>query len=167
MIDLTRNEAQIRKNAAHCRERNIRLPTFREMKNPENISGAIRDEMKSIGLWDMHPRNLYRVSWKNEPVSEGGNYGAVNAMVIPKEITGVKANIIGLVGKWFPTGAHKVGATYGCIAPALVTGQFDPSSTKAVWPSTGNYCRGGAYISSLFGCESVAILPEGLSWERF
>ena len=85
MIDLTRNEAQIRKNAAHCRERNIRLPTFREMKNPENISGAIRDEMKSIGLWDMHPRNLYRVSWKNEPVSEGGNYGAVNAMVIPKE----------------------------------------------------------------------------------
>ncbi|GIS36990.1 MAG: hypothetical protein Ct9H90mP9_0200 [Pseudomonadota bacterium] len=91
MIDLTRNEAQIRKNAAHCRERNIRLPTFREMKNPENISGAIGDEMKSIGLWDMHPRNLYRVSWKNEPVSEGGNYGAVNAMVFPqKEITGVK-----------------------------------------------------------------------------
>ena len=167
MIDLTRNEAQIRKNAAHCRERNIRLPTFREMKNPENISGAIRDEMKSIGLWDMHPRNLYRGSWKNEPVSEGGNYGAVNAMVIPKEITGVKANIIGLVGKWFPTGAHKVGATYGCIAPALVTGQFDPSSTKAVWPSTGNYCRGGAYISSLLGCESVAILPEGMSRERF
>ena len=167
MIDLTRNEAQILKNAAHCRERNIKLPTFSEMKNPGTISEEIRDEMKSIGLWDMHPRNLYRVSWKNEPVSEGGGYGKVNSMIIPREITGVKANIIGLVGKWFPTGAHKVGATYGCIAPALVTGQFDPVGTKAVWPSTGNYCRGGAYISSLLGCESVAILPEGMSRERF
>ena len=103
MIDLTRNEAQILKNAAHCRERNIKLPTFSEMKNPGTISEEIRDEMKSIGLWDMHPRNLYRVSWKNEPVSEGGGYGKVNSMIIPREITGVKANIIGLVGKWFPT----------------------------------------------------------------
>jgi cysteine synthase len=71
------------------------------------------------------------------------------------------------VGKWFPTGAHKVGAAFGCLVPRLVTGQFDPSSQKAVWPSTGNYCRGGAYDSALLGCESIAILPEGMSKERF
>ena len=72
-----------------------------------------------------------------------------------------------LVGQWFPTGAHKVGAAFGCLAPALVTGQFDPTTQKAVWPSTGNYCRGGAYDSALLACESIAILPEGMSQERF
>ncbi|RPI78816.1 MAG: pyridoxal-phosphate dependent enzyme, partial [Desulfobacteraceae bacterium] len=71
------------------------------------------------------------------------------------------------IGKWFPTGAHKVGAAFGCLAPRLVTGQFDPTTQKAVWPSTGNYCRGGAYDSALLGCESIAILPEGMSRERF
>jgi len=75
--------------------------------------------------------------------------------------------IIGLVGKWFPTGSHKVGATFGCLAPRLVTGQFDPTFHKAVWPSTGNYCRGGAYVANLLACESIAILPEGMSRERF
>jgi cysteine synthase A len=72
-----------------------------------------------------------------------------------------------LIGKWFPTGAHKVGAAFGCLVPRLVTGQFDPTTQKAVWPSTGNYCRGGAYDSNLLACESIAILPEGMSRERF
>jgi cysteine synthase len=74
---------------------------------------------------------------------------------------------VALVGKWFPTGAHKVGAAFGCLVPRLVTGQFDPTTQKAVWPSTGNYCRGGAYDSALLGCQSIAILPEGMSRERF
>ncbi len=71
------------------------------------------------------------------------------------------------MGKWFPTGAHKVGATFGCLVPRLITGQFDPTIHKAVWPSTGNYCRGGAYVSNLLGCSSISILPEGMSKERF
>jgi cysteine synthase len=79
----------------------------------------------------------------------------------------VPARIVVLVGKWFPTGAHKVGAAFGCLVPRLVTGQFDPSTQKAVWPSTGNFCRGGAYDSALLGCTSIAILPEGMSRERF
>ena len=91
----------------------------------------------------------------------------MNYLEFPKELTGVDARVIALVGKWFPTGAHKVGAAFGCLAPRLVTGQFDPSSQKAVWPSTGNYCRGGAYDSQLFACDSIAILPEGMSRERF
>ena len=118
-------------------------------------------------MWDVHPANLYRITWKNEPQESGGLFGGVNHMVIPPELSGCRAPIIALTGKWFPTGAHKVGATYGCLAPRLVTGQFDPQRTKAVWPSTGNYCRGGAYISALLACQAIAILPEGMSKERF
>jgi len=167
MIDLTKNEAKIQQNAKHCRERKIKLPTFGQMHNPETIPEEIKDELKNVGLWETHPANLFRISWKNEPVSEGGGFGGVNYIVIPPELSGVKAKIIALVGKWFPTGAHKVGATYGCLAPSLTTGQFCPGETKAVWPSTGNYCRGGAYVSSLLGCDSIAILPENMSRERF
>jgi hypothetical protein len=137
------------------------------MKNPELIPNQIREELKTIGLWDVHPRNLFRITWKNDPTEFGGDFGDVNYMELPSEITGVKARIIALVGKWFPTGAHKVGASYGCLAPRLITGQFDPTFQKAVWPSTGNYCRGGAYDSALLGCESIAILPEEMSQERF
>ena len=82
-------------------------------------------------------------------------------------MTGVEARIIALVGKYFPTGSHKVGATFGCLVPRLVTGQFNPVIHRAVWPSTGNYCRGGAYDSTLLSCESIAILPEEMSAERF
>jgi cysteine synthase len=97
----------------------------------------------------------------------GGGFGGVNTMELPSSLTGTPARIVVLVGKWFPTGAHKVGAAFGCLVPRLVTGQFDPSTQKAVWPSTGNYCRGGAYDSAVLGCESIAILPEGMSKERF
>ena len=88
-------------------------------------------------------------------------------MEFPSSLTGTPARIVALVGKWFPTGAHKVGAAFGCLVPRLVTGQFDPTTQKAVWPSTGNYCRGGAYDSALLACESIAILPEEMSRERF
>jgi len=88
-------------------------------------------------------------------------------MELPTQLTGVEARIIALVGKWFPTGSHKVGASFGCLVPSLVTGQFDPTVNKAVWPSTGNFCRGGAYDATLLGCESIAILPEEMSQERF
>jgi len=167
MIDLTINEKQLKKTVRRCQEKGILLPTFAQMKNPELIPNQIREELKTIGLWDVHPRNLFRITWKNDPKEFGGDFGDVNYMELPSEITGVKARIIALVGKWFPTGAHKVGASYGCLAPRLITGQFDPTFQKAVWPSTGNYCRGGAYDSALLGCESIAILPEEMSQERF
>jgi cysteine synthase len=120
-----------------------------------------------VGLWDVNPLNLHRITWRNQPVASGGLFGEVNFIEIPRELTRVPARIVALVGKWFPTGAHKVGATYGCLAPALVTGAFDSTRQKAAWPSTGNYCRGGAFNSALLGCQSIAILPEGMSRERF
>ena len=167
MIDLTMNEAQLERTVKQARERNVIMPTFAQMRNPERIPKAIRDRLKDVGLWDVNPLNLFRITWKNEPVASGGGYGGPNYVELPSSLTGVDARIVCLVGKWFPTGAHKVGATYGCLAPRLVTGQFEPSSQKAVWPSTGNYCRGGAYNSTLLGCQSVAILPEEMSSERF
>jgi cysteine synthase len=127
----------------------------------------VKEDLKSIGLWDLHSRNLFRISWHNEPRLSGGAFGGVNYLELPSSLTGVPARIVALVGKWFPTGAHKVGAAFGCLVPRLITGQFDPTTQKAVWPSTGNYCRGGAYDSALMACESIAILPEGMSQERF
>jgi cysteine synthase A len=167
MIDLSVREETRRKNTKLAREKNILIPTFREMRDPRLIPDWVKRELREIGLWDLHPRNLFRITWKNEPVPHGVGFGGVNYLVFPEELTGVPAKIVALVGKWFPTGAHKVGATFGCLAPRLVTGQFDPTRHKAVWPSTGNYCRGGAYVSRLLGCQSVAILPEGMSRERF
>lgn len=167
MIDLRKNETRLKRAVQRAKESNIIIPTFKEMKNPELIPKIIKDKLKDVGLWDINPINLFRITWKNETVSQGGLYGDTNYIELPRELTGINARIIGLVGKWFPTGSHKVGATFGCLVPRLVTGQFDPTSQKAVWPSTGNYCRGGAYNSALLGCKSIAILPEEMSQERF
>jgi cysteine synthase A len=151
MIDLQILEDRLKRAVQRAREREIRIPTFAEMKDPNLIPDTLRTSLKDVGLWDLNPKNLYRITWKNEPKAEGGLYGEVNTLEFPESLTGVKARIIGLVGKWFPTGAHKVGAAFGCLVPRLVTGQFDPTTQKAVWPSTGNYCRGGAYDSALLG----------------
>src|SRR6056297_2502396 len=167
MINLEINEKKLAKAIERAREKNIILPTFKQMKNPELIPDKIKEKLKNIGLWDINSYNLFRITWKNEPKKEGGLYDGVNYLELPSELTGVDARIIGVVGKWFPTGAHKVGATYGCLAPRLITGQFDPTYHKAIWPSTGNYCRGGAYNSELLACDSIAILPEEMSSERF
>lgn len=150
-----------------CRERNIIIPTYEEMANPDKIPQGIRKELKDVGLWDLNSRNLFRITWKNEPVEKGGGFGGVNYVEIPHELTGVQARISMLIGKFFPTGAHKVGATFGPLVSRLVHGEFDPTRQKALWPSTGNYCRGGAYDSYLLACQSIAVLPEGMSKERF
>jgi cysteine synthase len=167
MIDLTVNEDALNRAVEQARRRNIIIPTLQQMIDPTQIPGSIQEKLGGVGLWDLNPLNLFRITWKNEPTAHGGGFGGVNYLEFPPELTGVEARIVMLVGKWFPTGAHKVGAAFGCLVPRLVTGQFDPTSQKAAWPSTGNYCRGGAYDSHLLACESIAILPEGMSRERF
>ncbi|HPX09815.1 MAG TPA: pyridoxal-phosphate dependent enzyme [Candidatus Cloacimonas sp.] len=154
-----------KKNAKRCKERGIILPTIRQQMFPETIPEEIKEKLKPIGLWDINPLNLFRITWKND--IKTGLFGKPNFLEIPSELSGVKARIIGLVGKYFPTGAHKVGAAYGCLVPLLVSGTFDPEIHKAVWPSTGNYCRGGAFDCALLACPAVAILPEEMSKERF
>jgi len=157
----------LRKSIRRARERNIILPTFAQMKNPELAPEKIKARLRQVGLWDLDPANLFRITWKNEPVKQGGGFGQGNWIEFPSSLTGVDARIVGISGKWFPTGAHKVGAAYGCLVPRLVTGAFDPDKQKAVWPSTGNYCRGGVYDCALLACPAIAILPEGMSHERF
>jgi len=163
---VTKINDEVRKRTAkRCKEKGIKIPTFKQLRNPELIPEDIKAKLPNIGLWDVNPLNLFRITWKND--IKNGLYGSVNYLEIPKSITGVKARIIGLVGKYFPTGAHKVGAAFGCLVPRLVSGEFDPEYHKAVWPSTGNYCRGGAFDCALLNCTSVAILPEEMSKERF
>ncbi len=166
-IDLTIMHDRLERTIQRVREKKIIIPTFAQQKDPSLIPDDIKTRLKDIGLWDLHALNLFRITWFNEPTPHGGLFGGPNFVEFPKELTGVDARIIGLVGKWFPCGVHKVGAAFGCLVPRLVTGQFDPTTQKAVWPSTGNYCRGGAYDSYLLGCKSIAILPEGMSQERF
>ena len=155
----------IRKTAQRCRERGVVIPTFAQLRDPSLIPAAVRAKLKRVGLWDVNPLNLFRITWKND--LRTGLYGGVNCLEIPPAITGVKARIIGLVGSYFPTGAHKVGAAFGCLVPRLVSGEFDPEVHKAVWPSTGNFCRGGAFDCALLDCTAIAILPEQMSRERF
>ena len=82
--------------------------------------------------------------------------------MLTKELTGVDAPIVVAFGDRFPMiGAHKVLAAYGCLAPRLATGTFDPTRHRAIWPSTGNYCRGGVAVSKVMGCRGVAVLPGG------
>lgn len=150
-----------------CRDKHVIIPTYKQMRNPELIPQKIKNKLKNIGLWDLNSLNLFRITWKNEPTEFGGGFNGVNFIEIPPELSGVKARIIMLVGKYFPTGSHKVGATFGPLVEKLVDGRFDPTTQKALWPSTGNYCRGGAYDSYLLGCHSIAVLPEGMSQERF
>ena len=166
-IDLTLYPESLQRTARRVREKRFYIPTLSQQKDPTLIPESIKEQLKNVGLWDLDPLNLFRIGWHNEPRAQGGLFGNVNYLEFPPELTGIPARVVALVGKWFPTGCHKVGAAFGCLVPRLVTGQFDPTRQKAVWPSTGNYCRGGAYDSYLLGCDSIAILPEGMSRERF
>jgi cysteine synthase A len=149
------------------RDARIALPSFRELAEPERISGKVRRALAGVKPDDAHPLNLFRVHWFNG--RDRIEQVAVPAhVVLPRELTGVEAQIVVALGDVFPMiKAHKVLAAYGCLAPRVVTGQFDPTAHRAVWPSTGNYCRGGVAISRLMQCRGVAVLPAGMSRERF
>ncbi len=166
-IDLTVDKERRARSVQRAREQNIIIPTYAQMRDPSRAPEKVKKNLSGVGLWDLNPNNLFRITWKNQAVARGGGFGGVNFLELPSSLTGTPARIIAMVGKWFPTGAHKVGAAFSCLVPRLVTGQFDPTTQKAVWPSTGNYCRGGAYDLALLACDSIAILPEGMSRERF
>ncbi|HCG59423.1 MAG TPA: pyridoxal-5-phosphate-dependent protein subunit beta, partial [Lachnospiraceae bacterium] len=144
MIDLSVNKESLKHNIENARKNNVILPTYEEMKDPGKIPAKIQEKLKNVGLWDVNPLNLFRITWKNEPKETGGLFQSIpNYIEFPSSLTGVPCRIVAMVGKWFPTGCHKVGASYGCLVPELVTGHFDSTVHNAVWPSTGNYCRGG------------------------
>ena len=168
MIDLTINKAGLQHNIEKAKENHVIIPTIAQMQNPDLIPEKVKAKLTGVGLWDVNPLNLFRINWHNEAKEFGGLYQPVpNYVEIPSSLSGVPCRIVAMAGKWFPTGCHKVGASFGCLAPRLVTGQFDANYHHAVWPSTGNYCRGGAFNSKLLAVDSVAILPAEMSKERF
>jgi cysteine synthase len=161
------NPEVYRRTVNHFRDAGIVLPTFAELAEPERIPAALREELSGIDPDAPHARNLFRTHWWNDD-SRAGLAELPAHLVLPKELTGIEAPIILLLGDRFPMiRAHKVLATYSCLAPRVITGQFDPAEHRAVWPSTGNYCRGGVAVSRIMDCHGVAVLPEGMSDERF
>ncbi|MFZ0173632.1 MAG: pyridoxal-phosphate dependent enzyme, partial [Acidimicrobiales bacterium] len=155
------------RTVARFRERGVALPTFAQLADPSLTPEAVRSRLGAVGPDDAHPLNLFRVHWHND-AARTGIVSVPEHVVLPPELTGTEARIVVALANRFPMiGAHKVLASYGCLAPRVVTGQFDPTRNRAIWPSTGNYCRGGVAISKLMGCRGVAVLPEGMSRERF
>jgi cysteine synthase A len=152
---------------AHLRAAKVRLPLFAELADPTTLAADIEVQLRSVGPDALRPANLFRVHWYND-----ANRVACQAvpayLELPAALTGVRARILVALGRRFPLiSAHKVLAAYGCLIPRLVTGRFNPARQRAVWPSTGNYCRGGVAISRIVGCRGVAVLPAGMSQERF
>jgi cysteine synthase len=149
------------------REERIALPTFAELADPSRIPAAVQASLEGVDRNAPDPLNLYRVHWYNR-ASGPGPTDVPEHLVLPPELTGVEAPIVALLGNRFPMiRAHKVLAAYACLAPRIVTGQFDPTTHRAVWPSTGNYARGGVAISRIMGCRGIAVLPENMSRARF
>ena len=141
----------------------IVLPTFGELAEPRLIS---QDITKGVDKDAADPRNLFRVHWYND--LDGNRVDVPNHVVLPSSLTGIESPIIVVFGDRFPMiTAHKVLAAFSCFVPRVITGQFDPERHRAVWPSTGNYARGGIAISRLMGSRGVAVLPAGMSQERF
>jgi cysteine synthase len=149
------------------REVGVVLPTFAQLADPGAIPSAARDRLAAVDPDAPDAANLFRVHWNNA-VDRRGTVAVPEHLVLPSSLTGVDARIVIALGDRFPMiAAHKVLAAYACLVPRLVDGEFDPTVQRAVWPSTGNYCRGGVAISRILGCRGVAVLPEGMSRERF
>ena len=161
------DQANYDRAVAWFRENDIQLPKLSELADPQSLADRHGDALAGVDPDAPDARNLFRVHWHNA-ANRSGFAKVPEHLVLPRELTGTDAKIIVALGNRFPmVRAHKVLAAYGCLAPRLITGQFDPTRHRAVWPSTGNYCRGGVAISRILGCRSVAVLPEGMSRERF
>ena len=136
-------------------------PTFEEMLHPDKIDPATRAKaVKALKDDPLNPINLYNITWR-------GADNQIKYEVLPKELTGVEAPIVVLYGRDFPTGAHKVGAAYSVLAEKIVFGEVDVAKNTVVWPSTGNYGIGGAWVGGRVGARSIVVLPQGMSKERF
>ncbi|GAA4402737.1 pyridoxal-phosphate dependent enzyme [Fodinibacter luteus] len=152
---------------AHLRDAGVVLPTLRQLADPTLVPERVTAALEGVGPDDADPRNLFRIHWFND-ATRRSSVSVPEHVVLPPQLTGVAARVVVVLGDRFPMiRAHKVLPAYACLVPRLVTGGFDPGSQRAVWPSTGNYCRGGVAISRILGCRGVAVLPEGMSAERF
>ncbi|MBR1735224.1 MAG: hypothetical protein IJ730_07290 [Alphaproteobacteria bacterium] len=149
-------------NAEEARKLGIVIPTYEEMQNPNLVKDSIKNKLKMVGINDVNSVNLFRTTWKNDPVTFGTGFGEFNYGKLPSYLTGVKARIV-VLGKWFPTGAHKAGALISCIVPRLVTGRFNLRKYK----TAGNYCRGGVFNSCVLEQNDIIITVATDSVEMY
>ena len=167
LYDSVVDEAALQRTIDRFAERGIGLPTFAQLADPSLIPDTISKKLESVGPDEPHPLNLWRVHWYNG-ADRSSCVEVPEYLSLPGELTGVDATILIALGNRFPMiRAHKVLAAYACLVPRIVSGGFDPTRDRAIWPSTGNYARGGVAISRIMGCRGVAVLPEGMSRERF
>ncbi len=167
LFDTVVDEQALANTVDRFRERQIALPTLSQLADPSTMPAGVHEALANVGADDPDPKNLWRVNWYNDASRTGRAY-VPEYIEIPPELSGVDAKILLALGNRFPMiRAHKVLAAYACLAPRIVTGAFDPTAHRAIWPSTGNYARGGVAISRIMGCRGVAVLPEGMSQERF
>jgi len=136
-------------------------PTFEEMLHPWKVPAHIRKKALEMKKKDpLNPLNLYNITWRDEN-------DEIYHMVLPHELTGVDAQIVVIYARDFPSGSHKVGAAYSVLVEKELLGEVDPNEHILVWPSTGNYGIGGAWVGCRMGFRSIVILPEEMSQERF
>ncbi|CAB4853568.1 MAG: pyridoxal-phosphate dependent enzyme [Actinobacteria bacterium] len=163
LADRVVDAAALSNSVARFRDQGITLPTFAQLADPSKIDPALLGDSDKNAA---DARNLWRVHWYNDLA--GNRVAQPDHIVLPSSLTGIESPIIVVFGDRFPMiTAHKVLAAYSCLAPRVVTGQFDPTRHRAIWPSTGNYARGGIAISRIMASRGVAILPAGMSQERF
>ncbi len=164
---VVRDQGILDRSIVHARRHHIVLPTFAELANPATIPADIRGKLRNVPMDQADPLNLFRIHWFND--HQGSRIlPSPTWLEVPAELSGVRARIVVAIGDTFPMiAAHKVLAAYACLVTRLVTGGMDPVNNRAIWPSTGNYCRGGIAISRILGCRGVAVLPEQMSQERF
>jgi len=167
LTDRVINPAVQQRNAEALAKAGVVLPKFSELADPSTIEPSIRHDLQHVAFDEPHPLNLFRVHWHNTR-RERAFVRVPEHVILPPSLTGVDATIVVLLGNRFPMiRAHKVLAAYACLAPRIASGEFDLGKHRAVWPSTGNYCRGGVAVSRIVGCRGVAVLPAGMSAERF
>lgn len=136
-------------------------PTYYEMLHPETIPKDIRQQALRVkDVDELNPLNLFNINWKNEE-------GEVHKVVLPKELTGTEANIVVLLGKYFPSGSHKVGPAYATLIEGCVDGDILPGEHTILGPSTGNFGIGVSYICGLMGYDAIVIMPDNMSKERY
>src|SRR5215831_5041776 len=107
-------------------------PTYQEMLNP------VRRDLS----------DLFSITWRRPD-------NTIHHVVLPKELTGVHANILVLIGKYFPSGSHKVGPAYSTLMEGELAGEIEAGRSIIIGPSTGNFGIGTAYVSGLKGYESI------------
>lgn len=154
-------------NVEQLHNAGVVLPRISDLADPPARLADKLAQIKDVDPDAGDAHNLFRVHWHNG-ADRKSMVDVPAHVVLPESLTGVKAKIVVALGNRFPMiSTHKVLAAYGCLIPRLMSGSFDTAHHRAVWPSTGNYCRGGVAIASVLGCRSVAVLPEGMSKERF